>query len=76
MKALTLPVGLYVWFLKPKNKLKGGLAVSDQVEKNSRLSSDFILGAIEDGVIMTDHQGRVNLLNPGAAQMTGWEAKE
>lgn len=65
-------------FLKSKRKLsaKSGLAVSDQVQKNSQLSSDFILGAIEDGVLMAGKDGRVNLFNPGAASMTGWSAKE
>ncbi|HVX58339.1 MAG TPA: ATP-binding protein [Candidatus Saccharimonadales bacterium] len=55
---------------------KGGLAVSEQAQADSRLSSDFILGAIEDGVVLVGRDGKVNLFNPGASLLTGWKAEE
>ena len=64
-----------MWLLKPKQKVnaKSGLAVS--TEKDG-LSSDFVLGAIEDGVIMAGTSGKINLFNHGAANMTGWNAQD
>ena len=69
-----------MWLLKNKvgksNQQKpGGLTVSDQL-KDSRLNSDFILSAIEDGVVMVGRDNIVHLLNPAAARITGWDAKE
>lgn len=68
-----------MWF-KPKNKSaeskQGGVVVSDQVRKNESLSSDFILGAIEDGVVMAGQDNIVQLFNPAAASLTGWPANE
>jgi PAS domain S-box-containing protein len=68
-----------VWFSKSKGALKGkkgGLTVSEQVQKDSRLSSDFILSAIEDGVVLVGKDGRINLINPSAGAMTGWRTEE
>ncbi|HEU5004817.1 MAG TPA: ATP-binding protein [Candidatus Saccharimonadales bacterium] len=62
--------------LKAAHQRKGGLTVSEQAEKDSRLGSDFILSAIEDGVVLASRDGRVNLFNPGAAVLTGWKAEE
>jgi hypothetical protein len=39
---------------------QGGVTVSG----NNRLSSDFILGAIEDGVVMVGSDNLVRLFNP------------
>lgn len=55
---------------------QGGLAVSENVLKDERLSSDFILSAIEDGVVMVGSDGQVNLFNPAASHITGWPAEE
>jgi PAS domain S-box-containing protein len=54
----------------------GGLAVSESVLKNERLSSDFILSAIEDGVVMVDSNQQITLFNPAASHITGWAAEE
>ncbi len=34
------------------------------------------LQAIGDGIIVTDNEGRITLLNPAASTMTGWETDE
>lgn len=54
----------------------GGLVVSGRFKKDARLSSDFILGAIEDGVVIVDRENIVHLFNPAASNITGWLAPE
>jgi PAS domain S-box-containing protein len=51
---------------------KSGVTVSDSYH----LSSDFILGAIEDGVVMVGRDSIVHLFNPAASTITGWQASE
>ena len=58
-----------------KVKTHGGLAVSAGSAKNERLSSDFILGAIADGVIVA-RGNSIEVFNPAAAQITGWKAED
>jgi len=71
-----------VWFSKRKTKdvkarkSRSGLAVSERILKDERLSSDFILGAIEDGVIMVGRDNLIQLINPGASEISGWPAEE
>lgn len=69
-----------MWFLKTKGAAEPGqtgtVAVSKQLINDSRLSSDFILGAIEDGVIMVGQDNAIHLFNPAAAVVSGWNATE
>lgn len=58
------------------NQQKGGVTVSEQVLKDQGLSSDFVLGAIQDGVVMVGKDNIIQLFNPAAAQITGWPANE
>jgi PAS domain S-box-containing protein len=51
---------------------QGGVAVSNTYH----LSSDFILGAIEDGVIMVGKDNLIQLINPAASKITEWAAEE
>jgi PAS domain S-box-containing protein len=39
-------------------------------------NSDFLLNAIQDGVVMVDRGGLVRVFNPAAAVITGWPAEE
>ena len=57
-------------------KQRGGVTVSKGLAKNERLSSDFILGAIEDGVVMIGNDNLIGLFNPSASRITGWPAEE
>src|SRR5947209_3568065 len=68
-----------MWFAEQKtkdNKKPGGLAVSQRVLKDQRLSSDFILSAIEDGVVMVGKDKLVHLFNPAASAISGWPAED
>lgn len=44
--------------------------------KNKQQQSEILIGSIADGVIVTDTQGKINLMNPGASKMTGWPTEE
>ncbi|HET9850774.1 MAG TPA: ATP-binding protein [Candidatus Saccharimonadales bacterium] len=53
----------------------GGSAVTSQFLKDEH-SSSFILGAIDDGVVIFDRQNIIHLFNRGAANLLGWAANE
>ncbi len=61
--------------IKPSQQ-KSGLTVATGARKDERLTSDFILGAIEDGVVMVGHDNLIQLFNPAATTITGWPAPE
>lgn len=44
--------------------------------KGEHINSDFILGAIQDGVVMVDKNNLIHTFNPAAAVITGWLAEE
>jgi PAS domain S-box-containing protein len=44
--------------------------------RREKLKSDINLNAIEDGVVVVDVQGTIQLFNPGAARITGWTVEE
>src|SRR3954468_18287926 len=39
-------------------------------------NSDFLLKAIQDGVVMVDRDGLIQVFNPAAAAITGWAVEE
>jgi PAS domain S-box-containing protein len=69
-------VGLF----KKKEKAEKPLTTTQQggvtVSQSYHLSSDFILGAIEDGVIMVGRDNQVHLFNPAASKITEWPPDE
>jgi PAS domain S-box-containing protein len=59
-----------------RNKTKpasSGLAAN---LRDERLKFEVIVNTIEDGVMLIDSQGDIQLFNPGAAQITGWASSE
>jgi PAS domain S-box-containing protein len=62
----------------PNVTVAGGLAVSDKAlkDKGQKWDSDFILTAIQDGVVVVDKKNLINLFNPAASDITGWPPKE
>lgn len=64
-------------FSKPAGtKQQAGLTISQQLGKAGGLSSDFILSAIEDGVVIVGRDNVIHLFNPAASKLTGWPAAE
>lgn len=44
--------------------------------RDEKAKSAIILNAIEDGVILLDTEGTLQLINPGAANITGWNVDD
>lgn len=44
--------------------------------RDEQRKSEIILNAIDDGVVLLDSQKTIQLFNPGAAKITGWNADE
>jgi PAS domain S-box-containing protein len=44
--------------------------------RDEKLKSEIILNTIEDGVVLLDEEKTIQLFNPGASHITGWDANE
>jgi PAS domain S-box-containing protein len=44
--------------------------------RDEKLKSEIILRSIEDGVLLVDAEQNIQLFNPAAGRITGWEPKE
>ncbi len=44
--------------------------------KDEKIRSNIILNSIDDGVVLIEHNGIIQLFNPAAANITGWEAQD
>jgi PAS domain S-box-containing protein len=40
------------------------------------IQSEILIGSISEGIIATDKDNRINLINPAAAEITGWGIEE
>lgn len=64
-------------FGRNKNKvhIHGGLVISQSIAKDGKLGSDFILGSIADGVVVSC-VSVIEVFNSAASNITGWPAEE
>ncbi len=64
--------------LRPKKDVAadGKASVLASSLRDEKLKSDIILRSIEDGVLLLDAQGNIQLFNPAAGNITGWDPKE
>ncbi len=44
--------------------------------KNNQQQAEILIQSIADGIIVTDTDGKITLVNPAAAKMTGWTVEE
>ncbi len=75
---ILVPVGFLLWrgrknISHPKAGSANALASN---LRNEKLKSDIILNSIEDGVILLDAEKTIQLFNPAAGLITGWDPKE
>lgn len=64
-----------MWFINKNGPTKAGQHTG-QLTKDNQINSDFILTAIEDGVVMVGSDNVIHLFNPAAAAITGWPEGE
>ena len=64
-----------LWKKKSSTKVKPGAKLEDSL-RDEKQKSSIILDAIEDGVILIDKSGVIQLFNPGAGKITGWPSEE
>ncbi len=62
-------MGLFGKSKKSANSLASNLL-------SEKVKSDIILNSVEDGVVMIDAQGVIQLFNPASTRVTGWMAGE
>lgn len=44
--------------------------------KNTKQQAEILMRSVTDGIIVTDIDGKISLINPAAAKMTGWTNDE
>ena len=72
---LPLFVSYIIWHVKPSGKSDGDKAYRQLASELSEESNkaDIVINAISDGVIAIDSQGVIQLINPAAQQIVGWD---
>lgn len=65
-----------MFFNRKKEENSSSKTVAVSANSDQRVSSDFILGAIEDGVVMVGSDNIIHLINPAASLITGWPPEE
>jgi PAS domain S-box-containing protein len=68
-------IGLFLWQRNQKHHYRELYSVEAQLRATVE-SHSITLQAVGDGIIATDAQGRVELLNPVAEALTGWSQEE
>ncbi len=83
--AELIPVGLVIivgysswiyWRRHYINKEHVELSKLSGQLKNRKQMSEMLIQSITDGIIVTDTSGKVNIMNPAAAEMTEWPVEE
>jgi len=73
--ALLIALGLVIRQRSKQNYYRRLLSTEQQLRQNAERST-VILRGIADGVIVTDKLGHIELLNPAAEGLTGWDHGE
>lgn len=75
--AAVVSLAMVVFSLLAKQKAgKSGARVLSADLQDQKMRSGIILNSIEDGVMLMDAKGTIQLFNPGATTITGWPADE
>ncbi len=59
-----------------KRKPAGGNSKLASSLRDEQTKNSIILNSIDDGVVLIDEQGVIQLFNPGASAITGWKREE
>ena len=69
-------VGYSVWKRRYSSKQSQQVSQLSGQLKGKQQQAEILIQTISDGLIVTDTEGKVSLLNPAAAKMTGWSVDE
>lgn len=73
---LVIVGGGFLALRKKETDGQGNSRPNREPPKGNALSSDFVLNAIEDGIIMVDPKNIIKFFNASAAKITGWPVQE
>jgi len=77
LAVILVIIGLLLHFQKSARGAPTGKAsVLASSLRDEKLKSEIILNAIDDGVILLDSEQNIQLFNPAAGRITGWEPKD
>jgi len=72
---VVLGIGGWTWFRRKRpTRPRNNTEVSEL--KVEQLQIELLLQSVADGIIITDTQGKITLINPAAAELTEWPAKD
>ncbi len=74
--AVLLIASSHYFRLHTKRQHLRQLLKAEQDIRRSAERSSIILHGIDDGIIVTDSQGRIELINPAAERFTGWPRRD
>lgn len=69
-------ISYFVWRGQYVDQESQQVNLLNKMLKNKQQQSEILIGSIADGVIVTDTTGKISLMNPSAAAMTGWPVEE
>lgn len=72
---LVVAVGIYI-YQQSREQLFAQTQVSKQRLQAEKIKAETVLKNIDEGVIATDNQGRIAMMNPAAEAMLGWNFSE
>lgn len=78
LAVIVAGAALGVWWFTGRRGKHGAANTSKLANslRDERVKNSIILSSIEDGVVLIDEQGIIQLFNPGAAVITGWKREE
>lgn len=73
---LVTIVGYFFWSTRYENVDSEKLTELSSMLQSNQQQSEVLLQSLADGIIVTDTQGRITIMNSAAASMTEWDINE
>lgn len=78
MLALELPfvVSLFLWYGQSGGSNTGTITAVEDTVGAEDVDQDVLISSIAEGVIVIDHESRIQVFNPAAARTSGWSEND